>query len=136
MKYPLMSLALCCTALSSQAADLNVSFAGVAAGKGAVMVALYASEDAWNRQDAVHTARLPADAALQTVFKALPAGRYAIASFFDANSNGKLDKNQLGQPLEAYGFSRNASARYGRPSFNDAAITLGKDDLSISIDLE
>jgi uncharacterized protein (DUF2141 family) len=136
MKYSLMALALCAAGMSAQAADLTVSFAGMSAAKGQVMVALYASEEAWGKQEAVQVARLPAEGSLDTVFKNLPAGRYAIAAYLDGNLNGKLDRNGVGMPLEPYGFSRNASARYGRPGFADVAVVLGKDDTKISIDLE
>jgi hypothetical protein len=37
------------------------------------------------------------------------------------NSNGKLDTNLLGIPTEGYGFSNNATALIGTPSFSDAS---------------
>ena len=52
------------------------------------------------------------------------------------NGNEKLDTNLVGIPSEPYGFSRNARGRFGPPSFDDLAIEVGDDDLSIDIELE
>lgn len=64
----------------------------------------------------------------------LPDGTYAIGIFVDANDNNKMDKNFLGIPKEQYGFSNNAKARFGPPSFDDASFTLAGHQM-LSIDL-
>ena len=64
----------------------------------------------------------------------IPDGTYAIGIFIDTNDNNKMDKNFLGIPKEQYGFSNNAKARFGPPSFEDASFIL-KDSLSLSITL-
>jgi uncharacterized protein (DUF2141 family) len=53
-------------------------------------------------------------------FSEIKNGEYAIAIFHDSNLNGKLDKNFLGIPQEGYGFSNNAKATFGAPSFAKA----------------
>jgi len=50
-------------------------------------------------------------------FKNLKPGKYAIRYFHDENNNGELDTNRLGIPKEGYGFSNNASGRFGPPPF-------------------
>ena len=42
----------------------------------------------------------------------VPAGRYALMAFADANANGVLDKNMLGVPKEGFGFSNDATRRF------------------------
>ena len=54
----------------------------------------------------------------------LPAGQYAVGIFHDVNLNNKMDNNFLGLPREQYGFSNNARALFGPPSFEDAAFEL------------
>ena len=54
----------------------------------------------------------------------LPAGQYAVGIFHDVNLNNKMDNNFLGLPKEQYGFSNNARALFGPPSFEDAAFEL------------
>jgi len=68
-------------------------------------------------------------------FNDLSEGQYAVAVFHDENKNGKLDKNYLGIPTEAYGFSNNARRTFSAPSFEEAEVNL-KSDLTISITLK
>ena len=65
------------------------------------------------------------------VFKGLTPGTYAVSTFHDANSNGKLDKNVLGIPKERYGFSRDASRPFGPPRFDEASIDVKTDETLI-----
>jgi uncharacterized protein (DUF2141 family) len=50
-------------------------------------------------------------------FLDIASGTYALAVIHDENSNGKLDTNWLGIPTEGYGFSNDAKALLGAPSF-------------------
>lgn len=54
----------------------------------------------------------------------LAAGQYAVGIFHDVNLNNKMDNNFLGLPKEQCGFSNNARALFGPPSFGDAAFEL------------
>jgi len=64
-------------------------------------------------------------AVTRAVFADLPPGRYAVAAFHDADGNGRLTLWPVGLPREAYGFSNDARGRFGPPSFDSAAFTLG-----------
>lgn len=68
-------------------------------------------------------------------FEDIPPGAYALAVIHDENMNGKLDVNFLGIPVEGYGFSNDARATLGAPSFTDARFAYdGKNaDLTISL---
>jgi uncharacterized protein (DUF2141 family) len=57
------------------------------------------------------------------IFKSVPPGSYAVAILHDENNNQKMDKNMLGIPKEGYGFSNNASAPFGPPSYKKASFT-------------
>jgi uncharacterized protein (DUF2141 family) len=54
-------------------------------------------------------------------FEDIPPGTYVMAVVHDENMNGKLDTNWIGFPNEGYGFSNNAKALLGAPSFSDAS---------------
>ena len=54
----------------------------------------------------------------------LPPDTYAIGIFHDVNLNNKMDNNFFGIPKEQYGFSNNARAFFGPPSFEAAAFEL------------
>ena len=56
-------------------------------------------------------------------FEGVAAEQVAIAVRHDRNSNGKLDKNWLGVPVEPYGFSRDdGRVMVGPPRFEDAVV--------------
>ena len=63
----------------------------------------------------------------------LPWGTYAIKAFHDENGNGKLDKNALGMPKEAYGFSNNARGAFGPPSYESMTFKLDRTQKTIRI---
>jgi uncharacterized protein (DUF2141 family) len=57
-----------------------------------------------------------------------------VGIFHDVNLNNKMDNSFLGLPKEQYGFSNNARALVGPPSFGEAAFVL-KGVTKQSIDL-
>jgi uncharacterized protein (DUF2141 family) len=64
-----------------------------------------------------------------------PAGSYAPVVLHDENMNGKLDTNWLGVPKEGYGFSNDARASVGAPSFDDASFVYHGATLELTISL-
>ena len=68
-------------------------------------------------------------------FEAIPPGTYALAVIHDENSNGKLDTNLFGIPTEGYGFSNDATALFGTPSFSDASFSYNGQSLDMTISL-
>lgn len=64
----------------------------------------------------------------------LPPGEYAVSTYQDVNSNGKLDRYFIGKPKEPYGFSNNVKP-FGPPSYKDCKFTLTNSPKSISISL-
>jgi uncharacterized protein (DUF2141 family) len=54
-------------------------------------------------------------------FEDIPPGTYALAVIHDENMNGRLDTNVLRIPTEGYGFSNDARAWFGAPSFSAAS---------------
>ncbi len=68
------------------------------------------------------------------IFKTVPPGKYAVAILHDENNNQRMDKNILGIPKEGYGFSNNASAPFGPPSYKKAGFTHSdKDQTTIQV---
>jgi uncharacterized protein (DUF2141 family) len=64
----------------------------------------------------------------------LPPGEYAVSTYQDVNSNGKLDRCFIGKPKEPYGFSNNVKP-FGPPSYQDCKFYLTSSPKSISIKL-
>lgn len=69
------------------------------------------------------------------VFVDLPAGSYAVSIIYDRDADGELDTNFLGIPTEPFGFSNNATALFGPPSWQDANFVL-RSDMEIHIELD
>ncbi|HZV84526.1 MAG TPA: DUF2141 domain-containing protein [Brevundimonas sp.] len=117
------ALSLC--AGPAVAADLTLSLATRATG-GRIAVAVYRDAEAMRRNEgAVRTATVARTGAVTTVtLEGLAPGRYAVAAFHDTDANGRLSTWPIGLPKEAYGFSRNARASFGPPTFAAAAFDL------------
>lgn len=66
------------------------------------------------------------------LFGDLKPGKYGVRFFHDENLSGKMETNLFGKPVEGYGFSNNATGKFGPPPFekwlfdlnNDKKITL------------
>lgn len=111
------------------AADFTIEIRGVRSADGQVYVAVHgpASKATFpSGNGAVAGDRQPAHVgALRFVVNDLSPGRYAVTAFHDENDNGELDTNLLGIPTEGYGFGNDASATFGPPKFEAAAVTVG-----------
>ena len=68
-------------------------------------------------------------------FEDIPRGTYALAVVHDENMNGKLDTNLLGVPKEGYGFSNDAKALFGAPSFSAASFPYDGQNQELTISL-
>jgi uncharacterized protein (DUF2141 family) len=75
------------------------------------------------------------NAAARCDFEAILPGTYALAVIHDENSKAKLDTNLLGIPTEGYGFSNDATASFGTPSFSDARFSYDGRSLNMTITL-
>lgn len=68
-------------------------------------------------------------------FLDIEPGIYALAVIHDEDMDGKIDTNWLGVPREGYGFSADAEASMGAPSFKEASFTYDGGDLELTISL-
>jgi uncharacterized protein (DUF2141 family) len=127
-----VAAALLC-ALNASAATVEVRVSGVSA-KGNVHVAV-CDKERFLKQCA-YSASAPAQAGETTVVvKGVPAGTFAVLAYQDENDNNELDRNLIGIPKEAYGFSRDARGKFGPPSFEDAAIAVGEAQATATVRL-
>ena len=112
-------------------ASLTVAVTEIKEVQGAIMMAVFNAEDAYEGGGpSIKAARIEVDAEeVSVTFEDLPPGRYAIKLYHDANSNGELDTNMMGLPKEPYGFS-GKGGRMGPPPFEKAAfdVVAGEDN--------
>ncbi len=68
-------------------------------------------------------------------FLDIPPGTYALAVIHDENMDGELESNWIGIPREGYGFSNDAKASMGPPSFEAASFPYDGQNLELTISL-
>ena len=105
---------------------------------GFAMVALNNSEESYKGGEAAAIAKtktMVVDQKAQVVFTSLPYGWYGISLYHDENNNGEMDKNAMGIPKEAYGFSNNAKGFFGKPSYKKVMFQLNSVEMQIVINL-
>jgi uncharacterized protein (DUF2141 family) len=114
---------------------LTVRVHGLSSDRGQVAVALFASAEAFPDQKKALAGQLAKieKGRANVRFAGLRPGRYAVAVLHDENRNSKMDFNFLGMPLEGYGFSNDASAPFGPPSFQAAAFQLRPRDSFVTV---
>lgn len=117
--------------------ELVVYVDGIVDLKGDIYVGLYNKPEGFTELNAVYQFKItPAmSKSLEVKFLDIPEGIYAVSVFHDKNSNGKLDKNIVGYPVEVYGFSNNQRALFSAPSFEDCSFRL-KNNKSLEIHIQ
>lgn len=136
-----LSAVLCATLLAAgqAAADpgtLNVTLTQVGTAPGNLRASLYSDPATFRKEDkAVQVVAIPAASGdVQLAFRDVPAGRYAVMVYHDANGDGKLNLRLGMFPSEGYGLSNNPQV-FGPPKFADSAFDVGADGAAIEIRL-
>ena len=120
---------------SASAATLRVTVLGVRSDVGTLRIGV-CREDEFLSQSCAYHAVVPARRGeVDTQIDGIPPGRYGVAVFQDRDGSGKLKRNFLGLPREDLGFSRDPSLSFGPPSFSGSAITIGRDELRLTVTL-
>lgn len=120
---------------AAHGADLRVDVDGIKSADGRIMVAVFNVADTFLKRPFKSSAAAADVNGSSVVIKDLPAGEYAVSLFQDVNGNGKLDMNTTGVPTEPYGFSNNASATMGPPSFEQARFSQVSEGATIRVTL-
>lgn len=119
---------------NSERYDLTITVTNIQNAKGKISFGLFRKQDSFPIKGKQYKGVLIETTKSKTkyTFQNLEKDGYAVAVYHDENNNGILDKNLVGAPTEAYGFSRNARAMFSAPSFEEAKIDL-KENKSIEI---
>jgi uncharacterized protein (DUF2141 family) len=126
-------------AFSESTGKLIIDISGFPSSDGYAMVALTNSNESYKGgEDAAiaKTKTMVVGQKAQVIFTNLPYGWYGISLYHDENNNGKMDKNMMGIPKEAYGFSNNAKGFFGKPDYKDVKFELKSSEKKIDIKLD
>jgi uncharacterized protein (DUF2141 family) len=118
---------------------IHVKILNIRNSTGAVACALFESPDGFPTEF-LHSATnimviKVRDTQARCDFEDIAPGRYALAVIHDENMNGKLDTNLLGVPTEGYGFSNDATALLGAPSFSAASFPYDGQNLDLMMSM-
>lgn len=107
-------------------ASLILSFTGIERPTGAIMIALFDSEEGWRANRPVRTAMAPVGGpTAETLIEGLAPGRYGVKLFHDVDGDHRMGTNPFGMPTEPFAFSNNAHGSMGPASWADAVFDLG-----------
>ncbi|MDX5339139.1 MAG: DUF2141 domain-containing protein [Cyclobacteriaceae bacterium] len=122
----------------SQTANLKVQISPTKSDEGKVLVLVFNSEKGFPESIDHAYKRLvltPKNQQAEFILEGIPSGKYAITVLHDEDNNGKMNTSLMGFPQEKYGFSNNPKIYFGPPTFEKAAITLGKENKTVQIQL-
>lgn len=119
---------------------IMVDIAGLKNNAGVVRVALFNTEDSYkaDKENDGATAFQKKIAQIKDQqaaceFTEVPYGTYVIKFFHDEDNSGKFKTGLVGIPKVEYGFSNNAKALFGPPSFDKAKFSLQSQELKMQI---
>ncbi len=119
--------------VSDELFSLEATVPNISGNEGEVLFALYDSnESLMQLQPLISKKGTIANGKSSVIFSGIKPGVYAIICLHDKNTNGKMDFNPSGMPLEDYGSSNNVM-RMGPPNFMDAKFTVENKSLDLTI---
>lgn len=104
-----------------------IELVNVQNGRGQLLAALFRERRGFPADGAKAFARRVVKAhkgVVRLSFTAVPPGPFVISVHHDEDADFELDTGLFGIPTEGYGFSRNAHAPFGPPSFDDCKLSL------------
>lgn len=132
-------LALPAVAGAEGKGKISVTIAGFKSDSGWMRISLFAGKKGFpGKHELAHRSgsRPIRNRSASFQFDAVPHGTYAIAVLHDENGNGKMDTSFIGIPKEGGGTSRDARARFGPPSYEDAKFILRESELRLRIRMQ
>lgn len=139
----LFSVALACPQPSlAEGTSIKVHVTGLNSDKGVMRIALFNNAAAYTADKG--TAEQSFKKAIgdiknnqcDYVFTDVPNGDYAIKAYHDEDNSGKFYTGMFGIPKVQYGFSNNAKAMFGPPSFAKAQFPVTGKDVAIDMKLQ
>src|ERR1700687_2677583 len=133
--FSLFALALIFIAGPASAARIIVTIDGVHSANGNVFIGLYASPNKFlhgNECDAFKKVRA-STGPITVAFDNLRPGTYAVGAYHDEHGNDHLDTNFLGLPVEGYALSNGVRVVMSKPTFQQAAFTVGTGDKPVAL---
>ncbi|MEL7499888.1 MAG: DUF2141 domain-containing protein [Planctomycetota bacterium] len=107
-----------------QESTISIVIRGAASAEGTIRIVTYENADSFPNNE-LATESLHVDAVtgdIKATMRWHGASPIAVGAFHDENLDGELNRNAFGIPTERYGFSNDARAKLGPPTFSDASV--------------
>lgn len=117
---------------------ISVQVTGMANTRGQITVTLY-PDDARRflaPRGKLLRQRVPAKAPMTLACFLVPQpGIYAVVVYHDENGDNDFNRNAIGMPTEAFGFSNNAPTKFGLPSFDSVRFRANPGETRLGVKL-
>ena len=117
---------------------LYVNVERIRTSEGLIAVTLYADDASkfLATRGSLYVGRVPATAPKTTVCIYLPRpGIWGLAVYHDADADRSIDRNGIGLPTEAVGFSNNPPLLFSIPSFSSIRLSVPRTNMRTTIRL-
>lgn len=132
-------LILTCLLLSGLASEpkdptpqkVEVVISGIRSDEGLIGLALYQDEESFSNEKPLVLNRYPKSNiqnGTMVITLELVPGKYGFALLDDENSNGDMDYNWIGYPLEGFGFSDYWHTGLTRPKLERFSVSIGESE--------
>jgi uncharacterized protein (DUF2141 family) len=118
---------------------LYVNVEGVRQPKGLIALTLYADDRKrfLAKRGSLYVGRVPARSPRTRACIHLPkTGVWALAVYHDADADRAFDKNGIGLPAEAFGFTNNPPTLFGLPDFRAVRINVPRSGMQTNVKLK
>jgi len=134
----LIAVILGATTFVAEAADsvLRVSIVGTKPNFGQLLVSVFDSPAAYMKAPVESRTNPVGKDGSETLEFLVAPGDFAVSVVYDEDRDGELTTNFFGIPSEKYGFSNNAKASFGPPSWDHARFSVRLPGKNIIIKLE
>lgn len=117
---------------------LHLRISNVQKAQGIIWVGVYDSEENFmvKEKAIVEGKEVDATGTIEMTVDQVKFGDCAVAIFHDLNSNGNLDRNWLGIPIEPYAFSRKPTSKWRVPRFKEVVFDFKPQQTQLSVELD
>jgi uncharacterized protein (DUF2141 family) len=132
----ILLLGILTTLYSTENPELVINITNIEKVKGEIKIGVFNSDQNFLKEGAAikNYSIKVTDKTASIKITNLPKGEYAISMYHDENSDNECNKNFIGIPKEAYGFSNNIKPVTSAPKFKDCKF-LFSDDKTLNIKL-
>ncbi len=121
MKILLLFFGLFTSLFSTENPKLTIKISNIEKVKGEIKIGVFNTHTNFLKEGSAiknYTLKVEKNTAV-IIITDLPKGEYAISMYHDENSDNECNRNFIGIPKEAYGFSNNIRPRMSAPKYDD-----------------